>query len=58
MASNHCTNCGQNLTSADVRRNAEDPDVVFCCECGRKLDANGYCRNNQCKFLDEKPIQK
>jgi predicted nucleic acid-binding Zn-ribbon protein len=54
MVSKHCSNCGQELATEKLAKVAENPAVVFCCECGRRLKGD-LCKNQQCKFFDEKP---
>jgi hypothetical protein len=45
----HCTTCGQKLAD-EAAAPAADPDVAYCCECGRRLDDEQKCSNSLCPY--------
>jgi hypothetical protein len=39
----------------EVAKPAAKTETVYCCECGKAVDAAGKCANEQCKYSGEVP---
>ncbi len=50
----YCKTCGQQV-KGKVATLAANPVVVYCCESGDRLDANGTCPNPNCPFYRQIP---
>jgi hypothetical protein len=51
----HSTNGGQTVAGKKAM-DAAKPAPKPCCECGKKLDEAGKCKNSGCKYYGQVPV--